>query len=120
MSGVKYLLDTNIIIGLLNRHASALSLVAQYRFSWDECAISAITRMELLSYHSMTPQELTAIQQMLNRLSYLPIDAKVEAKTIEFRRAHRGKLPDAIVAATALSHQLKLLTLDSNLAGKML
>ncbi len=119
MSGVKYLLDTNVIIGLLNRNPHALALLRQYHFTWHQCAFSAVTRMELLSYRHITEQELTAIEQLLNQIVYLPIDPVVEAKTIAFRRQFAGKLPDAIVAATALSHQLTLLTLDTNLARKL-
>lgn len=119
MSGVKFLLDTNIIIGLLNRHASVLALISELNFCWEACAFSAITRMELLSYHSITEQEMSAIEQLLARMTYLPIDHDIEAKTIHYRRANRGKLPDAIVAATAQVHQLTLITLDQQLKTKV-
>ena len=50
MSGVKYLLDTNIIIGLLQRDVVVLDILRDKQIQISECAYSAITRMELLSF----------------------------------------------------------------------
>ncbi|MGZ8158809.1 MAG: PIN domain-containing protein [Methylobacter sp.] len=38
---------------------------------------------------------------------------------MQFRHQHRVKLPDAIIAATATAHGIKLLTLDKKLAVKL-
>lgn len=43
------------------------------------------------------------------------LDAAVESQTIALRRQRKIKLPDAIIAATAISRGLKLLTLDKTL-----
>jgi len=59
------------------------------------------------------------IAELLNRMRYLPITSAIEEITIAFRQRHKGKLPDAIIAATAIHHQLKLLTLDVALAKKL-
>lgn len=40
---------------------------------------------------------------------------KIEASVIEFRKSQGGKLPDAMIAATALYYQLRLLTQDKRL-----
>ncbi|MBL7776246.1 MAG: type II toxin-antitoxin system VapC family toxin, partial [Saprospiraceae bacterium] len=40
----------------------------------------------------------------------LPLDETVVNRCISLRKAHKIKLPDAIVAATALVHNLSLLT----------
>ncbi|WP_162549973.1 PIN domain-containing protein [Hymenobacter nivis] len=40
----------------------------------------------------------------------LPLDEPVVQQTILLRQQHRIKLPDAIIAATALIHGLPLLT----------
>jgi hypothetical protein len=50
MSGIKYLLDTNFILGLLRAQPEVLSEVAARNLFFSECAFSAITRMEILGF----------------------------------------------------------------------
>lgn len=118
MNGIKFLLDTNIIIGLLNRNADVLNLLTFKQATVAQCAFSAVTRMELLSYHGLSHDDKQTIEKLLYRMQYLPITSVIEDRTIDFRYKNKGKLPDAIIAATALHHQLELLTLDVNLAQK--
>ena len=75
--------------------------------------------MELLSYSNLTEIETQAIEQLLSQITYLPITSEIENATIEFRRLHKTKLPDSIIAATAKQYQLELLTLDKKLAAKL-
>ena len=49
MSGIKFLLDTNFILGLLKSQPVVLEEVALRHLSIAECAYSAITRIELLT-----------------------------------------------------------------------
>ncbi len=118
MNGARFLLDTNIVIGLLSRSEPVISLLTQRQVAIMQCAFSAITRMELLSYHCLKPADRQTIEQLLSRMKYLPITSAIEDATIAFRQKHKGKLPDAIIAATADHHQLELLTLDVSLANK--
>ncbi|WP_084137655.1 PIN domain-containing protein [Moraxella caprae] len=48
----------------------------------------------------------------------LPIDDQIENKAISLRQHHKIKLPDCIILATALTHDLQLLTLDNGLMNK--
>jgi predicted nucleic acid-binding protein len=117
MSGLKYLLDTNIIIGLLKGNEETITLLKAINL--NICGFSAITRMELLSYPGLTNDEAQIINQLLTRMSYLSISPAVEDLAIEFRKQHLVKLPDAIIAATAKAYNLELLTLDKKLAAKL-
>jgi len=47
MNGLEFLLDTNILIGLLSRNEAVASLLTAREINITECAFSAITRMEL-------------------------------------------------------------------------
>ena len=118
MNGIKFLLDTNIVIGLLSRNEAVNQLLTARQVSIAQCAFSAVTRMELLSYHGLKESDKETIAQLLNRMHYLPITSAIEDATIAFRQKNKGKLPDAIIAATAAHHQLELLTLDTALANK--
>jgi len=116
MSGIKYLPDTNIIIGLLKGREPAVNALKGINIT--DCGYSAVTRMELLGFPGITPEEERAIHNLLERMTHLSLTPMVEDLTIQIRRQHRLKLPDAIIAATAKAHRLALLTLDKELAGK--
>ena len=115
MNGLKALLDTNIVIGILKDHPSIDPILKANPLTLRDCAISQITRMELLSYPALEASEEKDIRLFLDSLTVLPVDNAIENATISFRRRHGGKLPDAIIAATAKINQLALLTLDQKL-----
>lgn len=117
MNGLNYLLDTNIIIGLLKGNHESISALNGVELT--NCGYSAITRMELLSYSNLTQNEVHLIENLLTRMAYLAISPKVEDTTIQFRQQYQVKLPDAIIAATAIVHNIQLLTLDKKLAAKL-
>lgn len=45
MSGIEFLLDTNMVIGLLKGRMHAVTLAEQSGFALGESAVSQITRM---------------------------------------------------------------------------
>ena len=112
MNGIDYLLDTNFILGLLKSSPDTLALIKERSIGVQQCAYSAITRMELLGFPGITPDEESLIQDKLARLMYLPITPEVEDVAIHLRRTRRVKLPDAIIAASALDAGAELLTFD--------
>jgi len=115
MSGIKYLLDTNFILGILKSDPLVLAQVSSRQLHVGECAYSAITRMELLGFHGITREEESLIQRKLDRLTYLPLAGNIENGVIDLRQTRKIKLPDAIIAATALCSGIELLTLDQQL-----
>lgn len=112
MSGVKFLLDTNIVIGLLKQGQSILPNEVK---SLSTCAISQITRMELLSYSRLTDEEERVIKQFIASVTVIALNDAIEQTTITFRKTYGGKLPDGIIVATALVHHLELVTLDQKM-----
>jgi predicted nucleic acid-binding protein len=115
MSGVDFLLDTNILIGLLKQHAPAIALLEKHGVKIEQAGYSAVTRMELLGYPGLQTTEREAITRLLENLTYYPIDRAVEDQAIETRAQRQLKLPDAIILATAQVNQLTLITLDERL-----
>ena len=59
------------------------------------------------------------IRAKLANLIYLPITSAVEDMVIRLRRTRLVKLPDAIVAASALDAGAELLTFDQQLQSLM-
>jgi predicted nucleic acid-binding protein len=113
MSG-KWVLDTNIIIGFVSGAEAATRLIAG-RGDTELCA-SVITRVELLSFHGLPPDEERRIRQFLRYVTVVDFDEQVEAATIAMRRITQLKLPDAIIAATAVALGSPLFTFDRRLA----
>jgi predicted nucleic acid-binding protein len=119
MSGIEFLLDTNVIIGLLKGNPTAIALADQVGLQLDKAAASQITRMELLGYPSLADDEEQAIRTFLAACQICMIDERIEAKAIELRRSGAFKLPDAIIAATAICGSLRLITLDKTMADRV-
>jgi len=115
MSGAKWLLDTNVVIGLLKKQPFAIALAEAQHLELSQAAVSQITRMELLGFPDLAREEEAAILEFLQNCQVLFVDEAVEQETIRLRRTNQFKLPDAIIAATAQVHQLILLTLDQRL-----
>ena len=116
MTGVEFLLDTNIVIGLLKEYEPAINLVEEIGVVLEKSAVSKITRMELLGHPKITLEDDRLIQLFLKECQVLLIDERIEVKATQLRRSGLFKLPDAIVAAIAVVKDLRLLTLDKNLA----
>jgi predicted nucleic acid-binding protein len=119
MSGIKFLLDTNFVLGLLKATPEVVEVAAARDLWASGCSYSAVTRMELLGYPNITREEERVITNRLSKLTYLPITIEVEDLAITLRRTRRVKLPDALVASTAIHHGLELLTLDKTLLSVM-
>jgi len=114
MSG-KWVLDTNVIIGFINGAEAAARLIAG-RGEAELCA-SVITRTELLSLRGLPPEEEKRIRQFLRYVNVIDFNEQVEAATIALRRFTQLKLPDAIIAATAVSLGAPLFSFDRRLAS---
>ena len=71
----------------------------------QQVGISIITRIELLRKLVPAP-ELAFLQSFVQSVEVFPLDEPTVQRTIRLRQQHRVKLPDAIIAATALAHGL--------------
>ncbi len=115
MSPPRFLLDTNVAIGLGKRPGTARDLVDRHEAPPHVCGVSQISRIEMLSYWALTSDEEVKIGTMLSAMTVIMLDEIIELEAIALRRRTRLKLPDAIIAATARVHSLQLLTLDERL-----
>lgn len=101
-------LDTNIALYFMgDKLAEPLPTGIYY--------VSVITEMELLSYHALQRTEEQKIQAFLKHINIIELTPEIKIKTINLRRAYKLKLPDAIIAATAIILKAKFITNDSRL-----
>jgi predicted nucleic acid-binding protein len=106
MNGVNFLADTNALIYLLNGN-SCMNPYLQ-----KTLAFSVISEMELLSYSGITETEENCIKSLLNDCEEISLTSEIKNKTIELRKKYKIKLPDAIVAASAIIKKIPLITAD--------
>lgn len=109
--GTTYLLDTNTVIYILN---DTLSLKAhdfiKAALNENGSFISLITKIELLGWQTGAFEQLQNIEEFVQVSEVLPLTDAIVDKTIEIRRTQRIKLPDAIIAATAIIHNFTLIS----------
>lgn len=109
--GVKYLWDTNTAIYYLQQQFShSAEQFIDSTLSNSSLAISAITEIELLCWKTAIEKDLEVLQNFINDSLVFELEKDIKLKTAEIRKAHKIKLPDAVIAATALVHDLILLT----------
>lgn len=99
-------LDTNAVIEFL---AGRLAK----EFPDAPVAISFVTEIELLSWPKITPDDEAAVRRFLGRCLVQGISDPIKQTAIAVRRAHALRLPDALVAATALDLGAELATRDA-------
>ncbi|QQE63357.1 toxin-antitoxin system MvpA family toxin component [Leptolyngbya sp. BL0902] len=107
---MKYLYDTNIFIYYLAEEAEVLPLFSESFLSQNEIIISPIVRIELLSFPELSGEEESIIAGLLMQFERIPLLSQIEDRTIQLRRYYRLKLPDALIAATALHSSACVMT----------
>ncbi|GHT62339.1 ribonuclease VapC [Bacteroidia bacterium] len=110
MNGINFLLDTNAVIYIMqgNPHVRHFTLS-------ENIAVSIITEMELLAKDPVNAIEKEVVSKILKDCHVFDIDLFIEKKAIEIKQQNKVKLPDAIVAATAIQKGLSLVTADKKL-----
>jgi predicted nucleic acid-binding protein len=107
----KYLIDTNIAIYYLNNQ---LPDAVSSELDKDTLSICVITRMELLAWRKATEKELVMLEAFIKNATVHNLDEAIILKGIEVRKNYAVKLPDAIIAATALVHNYTLVTRNAS------
>ena len=106
-----YLVDSVILIDHFNGVGPATEFLLAHH---QAAALSVITRAEVLAGFDLDdPAEHAPARALLDRFPTLPIDREIADGAAHLRRRHRWKLPDALQAAIAHRHGLRLVTRDA-------
>ena len=108
----RYLLDTNVLIRHLRGERGVPAMLDRWSQS-HELYISAATWVEILA--GMRPHEDKVTIHLLNSMTTLSVTKFIanRAGRMIYTRARKGfqvSFPDALIAATALEHDLTLVT----------
>ena len=109
--GIKYLWDTNTAIYYLQQQfpPNAEKFIDDL-LKDGQPVISAITEIELLCWKTATKEDLKVLHNFINDAFVIELEQAIKIKTAEIRKVVRIKLPDAIIAATALIYDFTLLS----------
>jgi len=108
----KILLDSGLIIRHLRNHQPTVQLMRTLGQT-ERLAIAAITRLEVRA--GMQSEERYKTQKLISRFVCYDLDSTVADRTGDLIRSLQSKnqgisIPDAIIAVTALVHQLTVVT----------
>ena len=107
---MKYLIDSNIIIYHLNNESLATEFLLN---NANQCAISQITYIEVLSF-PFTPEQERDVKNLLERFKMIDVNKEIAIQATMNRKIKKIKIPDNIIASTAQVNNLILVTRNSS------
>jgi len=109
--GVDYIWDTNTAIYYLQQQfpPNAEKFMDGILKESQPC-ISSITEIELLCWKTADQKDLDTLNSFINDAIVIELEQAIKLRTAEIRKLHKIKLPDAIIAATALVYGYTLLS----------
>ncbi len=109
--GINYFWDTNTVIYFLQRQftPTAEKFIDDV-ISSNQPAISAITEIELLCWKIANDSDLLILKSFIKDSYVYELDQDIKNQSVEIRKHYNLKLPDAIIAATAIVNELTLIT----------
>ncbi len=107
MIGNSIVLDTNIVLYLLNGDDELASILNQMQLY-----VSVITEIELLGYLEISDEDKVKIKYFLSECIIVPLNEEIKNLCITIKQTSKVKTPDAIVAATSIYNQIPLITSD--------
>jgi tRNA(fMet)-specific endonuclease VapC len=107
------LCDTNIFIEIYKGNDLMIDIFRN--IGQNNVAISDVSCAELL-YGARNKKELSLIRKDIDKLLVLPISSPISRQAVklveQFSLSHNLNLPDALIASTAMFHELELYTLN--------
>jgi predicted nucleic acid-binding protein len=111
--GIKYILDTNTVIYYLQEQFPPLAEELMDKLLNEAGpVISVITEIELLCWKSASEGDLEVLNNFIRDALVVELEQPIKYKTAEIRKKHKIKLPDAIIAASALVYEITLISLN--------
>ena len=107
------LCDTNILIEFYKNNSDIVDELQNVGLA--ELAVSVVTSGELY-FGAKDKRELAKIQKQLSLIQQIPLDLDISNRFLslleEYALSHKLSVPDALIAATALSQDIPLYTLN--------
>lgn len=101
-----FVADTNLLI-YVHEGNPILSPFLSYEF-----AISFVTEVELLGFNNLSKDHEMKLIELINDCWSIGWSEQIKLETIRLRRNYKIKLPDAIIAASAITYDIPLVSAD--------
>ncbi len=98
------LLDSNILICGAKEQSSEIEAMV----TSAENSVASVVQIEVYGFPGLKVEEKSALDVLFRRLTVHPLDTVVIERAITLRQQRKMGLADAIIAATALVHNLTL------------
>jgi predicted nucleic acid-binding protein len=72
--------------------------------------LSSITEIELLCWKTTNEKDIEVLNDFIYNSEVIELEQGIKLKTASLRKSYNIKLPDAIIASTAIIYDLILLT----------
>lgn len=113
-AGLMILCDTNVIVEFYKNNPEIIQELQ--RIGRANLSISVITQAELY-FGALNKAELEKIKGHLSLIYQFPIDPIISQNFLQlmesYSLSHKLSIPDALIAATTLNHDLELYTLNT-------
>lgn len=109
MESSRHLIDTNVVIDFLGKRLPDSGMEFVSKIIDSEANLSVITKMELLGFNA-PPDEYAVLRSFVDDTNIIDLSNDIVEATIDLRKVNRIKLPDAIIAATAMVNSMTLIT----------
>jgi predicted nucleic acid-binding protein len=109
MEQPQYLIDTNAVIDYLSNKLPGTAMDFMHTVIDAVPNVSIVTKIEVLGFNA-SEQHYKTLSNFISDATVLDLTNNVVEMSIEIRKKHRTKFPDAIIAATALVYDLVLIS----------
>lgn len=109
MEQTQYLIDTNVVIDYLGRKLPVSGMDFMNTVIDNIPNVSVVSKIEVLGFNAPA-EHYQLLTQFMNDATVLDLSDSVVDASIAIRKSHKTKLPDAIIAATALVYDLVVIS----------
>jgi predicted nucleic acid-binding protein len=108
MNGIDFLADTNFLI-FTTQGNPIVEPFLDYNIG-----ISFVSEMELLGVFSISKVQKLNMQNIIDECFVIDMNIEIKKKAIQIKQKYKIKLPDAIIAATAILYNIPFITADAD------
>lgn len=109
MGQQQYLIDTNTVIDYLANRLPKKGMVFLNDLIDNVANVSVVTKIEVLGFNA-PDEHAKMLYEFIDETTVLELNDNVVNVCIEIRKKHKIKLPDAIIAATAIVYDLTIVS----------
>ena len=105
-----YTLDTNAVIYYIGNDPDATPVIRELVGKSPIIYMATVSEIELFAFPTLSESDTLKIREMLSSIFLVALDSKIAEIAAEIKKQTSIKIPDLIVAATAIYTKTTLVT----------